>query len=1345
VTVALRDRRGATKEIQFCIDVAENFEDGLRRKISQAEIDLQDRLLSRLDWRPRFCLLISVGYGQDDIARARATLVSLCEQAYADWHLCITLGDQRSKPDALSSTPVGTARSLPRSGSNSLGSWCDSVLEGLDDVADRIEILQPSKGQSLAGLLGRFGDQALFTIVAPGDELGRDALLEFAVISGMHRDADFFYSDELRISPVSKALEPFLKPQWSPDLLLSTNYIGRLWCAKAELFNRIGATLDNVFQLGEYDLVLRATEAAKAIRHIPQLLCRRGSERLDSEGMERRGLELAMARRGIEGEVLATCVSGTYRVRRRQVAQGLVSIIIPTRASRGLIRTCIETVRRITAYRNFEILCIDNIADDQKVWKQWLRANSDKVIEIAEPFNWSRYNNRAVKEAVGEFLLFLNDDTEIIESDWLDALLEHGQRPDVGVVGPMLLWPDRTIQSAGVFLTNSIGHERHAFRNAAEDDPGYFGLASTQRNVVAINGACFMTRRDVFEKLGGFNEAHRVINNETDYCLKAWREGLLLVFTPYAKLIHYERATRQTIEGEDYDAIGFETQWGGLFADGDPYHHRHLSKEYDCFTPESEPLRVIRPGHPLVKREDIRRILLVKLDHVGDCITAFPAIRRLKEAFPHASLRVLAGHWSKPIWPLAEMIDEIIEFDLFHARSELGVRQVTEAELQSLRLRLAPYRFDLAVDLRRHPDTRHILQYTGARFLAGCDIRGSFLWLDIASEWGGDAGRQRKRGHAADELVNLADTICAACEPERAAISPPTNGTLPVSEPLKRWLLSRRLVCVHPAAGGPLKEWPPEYFAKLIDMLVEREQVNVVLVGGPDDKPITSSVLRSVRNHWAVIDLIGEPLNKYEQLHNLLSHCALFIGNDSGPKHLAAGLGVPTVGIHSGQIDAREWGPIGPHAIALQRQMECSPCYLSNPADCHRRVACMTGLMPGEVYTACKRQLALGAGTEAGDRGGPQRLPIESPIQDPAIAPGNDKSLRKLNGGLQRIDLEQWRSEIVLAAPSAAVALERPIGVFVHLFYDDLAEEIAAYLAAIGLAKKIYVSTGSDEKRSVILRAFEKVDLAASLAQIAIVPDSGFDIAPLLITFIDKLREHDICLKIHSKKSVNRSREYGERWRKHLYDELIGDGRRAQAIVATMLADAQLGLLMAEHYYGVMSAVGIIGANYEPMQKILSRIKVYLVPNQRIEYPSGSMFWFRTSALAELADLDFDWRDFGHAVDFRDGTLAHGMERCFAFFCAHARKRWGILPPSWTGPRRPREETIRLIRESGAFDEVYYRAKYPDVAETEVDPIRHWVEFGWREARNPSDPQHRNPVLYDLLEGHLRGLRVNPL
>ena len=402
----------------------------------------------------------------------------------------------------------------------------------------------------------------------------------------------------------------------------------------------------------------------------------------------------------------------------------------------------------------------------------------------------------------------------------------------------------------------------------------------------------------------------------------------------------------------------------------------------------------------------------------------------------------------------------------------------------------------------------------------------------------------------------------------------------------------------------------------------------------------------------------------------------------------------------------------------------------------------MTGLMPGEVYAACKRLLALGAGTEAGSYEGTHRLPIELPIQTRAIAQRTDESTRKLSGYPQTIDLEQWRSEVVLAEFNGRVALERPIGILVHLFYEDLAEEIAAYLARIGLPKKIYISTCSEEKRNLILRAFEKFDLVASLAEIVIVPDYGTDIAPLLITFIDKLSEHDICLKIHSKKSSDRSPEYGERWRKHLYEELIGDGGRAHAIVATMQADTQLGLLMAQHYYRVVGAVGI-GLNYEPMREILSKINVCLMSNQKIEFPSGSMFWFRSNALAELRDLGFDWHDFDYAVGARDGTLAHGMERCFVFFCAHAGKRWGILPPSRTGPRMAREKTIRLIRESGAFDEAYYRGKYSDVADPRVDPIQHWVDSGWREDRDPSDPQDLDPVLYDLLEGHLRGLPLS--
>jgi ADP-heptose:LPS heptosyltransferase/GT2 family glycosyltransferase/tetratricopeptide (TPR) repeat protein len=942
VHVTLRGKSGNTRQVDFRIDVAECSDDGLKRKISQAEIDLQQRILSGLNWHPKFCLLMAIRNDKAELTRATATLASVREQAYSDWHVFI-----KAAPRQLQ-TRGGEVEFLP-----------NSVLAALEGVSDRVEILRYGEAQQLTDLASRFGESVLFGLLAAGDELGKDALLEFAVTSGMYRDADFFYSDELRISPVSKAVEPFLKPQWSPDLLLSTNYVGHLWFATAELLGRTGATSEDVVLFGEYDLVLRLTEAARAIRHIPELLCSRGDQRLDCEVVERRALERALTRRGIEGEVLATCVSGTYRTKRNLACRELVSIIIPTRASRGLIHTCIESLRNITAYRNFEIICIDNIPDEEPESKRWLSANADKVMEIGGPFNWSRFNNRAVERASGEFLLFLNDDTEIIEPDWLGALVEHGQRREVGVVGPRLLYPDRRVQHAGMFLTNEVGVARHAFRNLTDQDPGYFGLALTQRNVIAVTGACLLTRREVFERIGGFEEAHHVVNNDLDFCLKAWRRNLLIVFTPHAQLIHHERGSRGTSQ-EDYDSNLFQQQWRATFGDGDPYHHPKLSKEVDRFWPEPEPVRLICPSGPLLKRDTIRRILIVKLDHIGDCITALPAARQLKRVFPQASLRVLAGQWAKPIWSLADEIDEVIEFDFFRAVSDQGTRGVSEAELRTLRQKLAPYHFDLAIDLRRQPDTRQVLQYTDAGLLAGFELRGQFPWLDIAVEWGEDIARKPKRHHVSDELLNLVNAIDTSCEPA-PLILPPQPSLVPLlPEPIERRLFARRVVCVHPAAGGKLRQWPADWFAELIDLLVERERVNVALVGVSDDKKLAAQILRACRHRWAVVDLVGH--FKLADLANFMTRCALFVGNNSGPHHLAAGLGVPTVGIHSANIDTREWGPVGPRAIALRREMECGPCYLTNPADCHRNVSCLAGLRPRDVHLSCKRLLAIGAG-----------------------------------------------------------------------------------------------------------------------------------------------------------------------------------------------------------------------------------------------------------------------------------------------------------------------------------------------------------------------------------------------
>jgi ADP-heptose:LPS heptosyltransferase/GT2 family glycosyltransferase len=983
VRIAASSAGGAKKVLEFGVEVRAGAENllSLRRKIHQSEIELNNRILTSLEWHPKFVLLLSIGSGPAEIARGRATLSSLRRQAYFGWRVAILrsgrIGDRDQHRARLIDGSENLALLRRLNGAADLPSWRSELLSGFEDIADRLCFAKSSARELLVKLIEPQPTPAFFVPLTAGDELSADALLELAVASGIDRKADFFYSDELRPSPASNLVEPFLKPDWSPDLLLSTNYIGRLWCATASLLERIAATADELVGFGEYDLVLRATEAAAGIQHVPQLLCQRGGEHIDSERRERAALRRAMERRRIAGDIRDGCVAGTYRLQRAVTKRGLVSVILPTCAARGLVKTCIETLRGLTAYRRFEIVAIENIPPADSHWKEWLRQAADKTIETTEPYNWARFTNLAAAEAAGEYLLFLNDDIEIVEPGWLDALLEHAQRPEIASVGPQLLYPDRTVQHAGMFLMPKTGWAEHAFRGAPEDDPGYFGLALTQRNVIAVTGACMLTRRELFEKLGRFNEAHRIVNNDLDYCLRAWRQGLLTVFTPYAKLLHHERASRSALP-EEYRVREFEQQWRAVFTDGDPYHHRNLSKDALRFMPEPEPVRLIKTATPLFEREAVRSILVVKLDHIGDGVISFPAIRRLKQHFPNAALRLLAGNWTRQIWSFTDIIDEVIDFDCFHARSALGVREVTEAELRSLAERLAPYRFDLAVDLRKHPETRHILQYTGARLLAGFDYQGRFPWLDIALEWTGDGRSTPKRQPVGNDLINLVDAIAASCEPSPAVIRPLSADPLPLSDGERGRLFGRRVVCVHPGVGEPMRQWPTEYFIELIDHLVEREAVNIALIGNSGDREVEQEILRRVRHRrhvWSFVSRLG-----LDDVPKLMVRCALFVGNNSGPHHLAAALGVPTIGIHSAVIDTREWCPSGPNAVALRRDMDCGPCYLATPPECPRALACLIGLRPGEVYQACRRLLAIGFGRAPGaatarERNAPQVEP----------------------------------------------------------------------------------------------------------------------------------------------------------------------------------------------------------------------------------------------------------------------------------------------------------------------------------------------------------------------------------
>ena len=564
-------------------------------------------------------------------------------------------------------------------------------------------------------------------------------------------------------------VEAFFKPDWSPDLLLSYNYIGRAWVARASSLERVGLSIAKFAALADYDAVLRLTESSRRIHHIPKVLC---EQKAGGEGatQERQALMAALKRRKTDAQVEPGRTKGIYRVK-RALSGGKVSIVMPTCAAEGLVRTCIESLRSVTAYRDYEIICVENIPTKQGQWKRWLSQHADIVIEAKDAFNWSSYNNRGAARASGQYLLFLNDDIEITDPDWLDALVEHGQRPEVGVVGPQLLYPDGSVQHAGVML-DAVGRGRHAFRHLGKDEPGYFALALSQRNVISVTGACLLTRRDVFDQLNGFDEAHSVINNDLDYCLRSWSRGLFNIFTPHARLVHHELASRKDIE-ERYDAEKFATRWREVIAAGDPYFNPNLSRDSERFTIEREPLEVIYAGHPLFARDSVRRILVVKLDHIGDCITALPAIRRLKHHFPKAKITVLSGRSTLPIWRQEVAVDDTWEFNFFHARSGLGKVEVTAEVSRALEQRLAAGRFDLAIDLRKQPDTRQILQLSGARWLAGFNHQGRFPWLDIALEWDEDVPLRGKQGHVSDDLLALIEAVAIKSLTDRGTMTVP--------------------------------------------------------------------------------------------------------------------------------------------------------------------------------------------------------------------------------------------------------------------------------------------------------------------------------------------------------------------------------------------------------------------------------------------------------------------------------------------------------------------------------------------------------------------------------------------
>jgi ADP-heptose:LPS heptosyltransferase/GT2 family glycosyltransferase len=944
-SVIARSRTGEEAIRGFTLDV-EPVDQELpgsvpRRHMPRAERAFGEALLESQHYHPCFGVVIAVPAGATGQA-VRQTLLSVASQAYTHFDMLLVPANaagRRHAEAALAALPAALAKLVRVEGAPP-GSGKGTSAAGKNT--------QPARGKR-----GAQATPSLYMALQTGDELGCDALLELAVIHAVDRDVNFIYADDHRFDAAHNRRIAFYKPDWSPELLLSMDYVGRPWAADAAVLQAAGLTPADLGRLDPYDLVLRLTEAAPRIRHLNKVLA--STADATSQQAALAALKAAARRRRLRATPVPGALAGVWRLQRTITAPGLVSVIIPTAGRRDLIKRAIASLRETTPKGALEIIVLDNVPAVEKRMKTWLRRHADRVVDVSGPFNWSRYNNAGAAVATGRYLLFLNDDVEARGQGWLDALLEHAQSPAVGIVGARLLYPDGKVQHGGQYLAGT--HARHAFRFSAGEDHGPFGLARAAREMAAVTGACQMIRRDVFEQLGRFDEAHDVINNDLDFCLRAWRAGLSVIFTPHAELMHHELASRASIE-DSFDAERFTGDWRLDMLRGDPFHSRRLMAEADHSAPEPEPVLPVHAGPAGPPAASIRNILAVKLDHIGDYLTALPALRDLKTAFPGARLTLLAPPATAALARNEPAIDRVIEFVFFHARSGDGKRAVSEAEYAELAAQLAPERFDLAIDLRMQPETRPVLQHTGAALLAGYDREGQFSWLDVALEWEGDQRLLPKHAHISDRLRMLVSAVQLACAP--LASRPVQPATLPASVPalasLPAAFLARRLVCMHPGVGNPVRQWPPAAFAGLIDLLAA-EGLNVVLVGGGDEQAVAQDVMSRVTAREHVVSLVGTL--KLGALGSVMQACAIFVGNNSGPKHLAASLGVPSLGIHSSVVDAAEWAPLGLGAMALQRRVICGPCYLEFASDCPRAMACLTGITPRDALAACRRLLAL--------------------------------------------------------------------------------------------------------------------------------------------------------------------------------------------------------------------------------------------------------------------------------------------------------------------------------------------------------------------------------------------------
>jgi GT2 family glycosyltransferase len=492
---------------------------------------------------------------------AAASVESLREQTSADWDACVVAG-----ADEVASVQAAIERSGPD---------------------DRVTVRSPGGVSAPAAALADAVASTRAPFVAwldAGDRLAATAVER--VLAAADDDVDFVYTDEDELDEHGARAEPRLKPDWSPERLLAYPYTGRLAAFRHSTLADAGGIRPELALALDHDVALRVGERAPGVAHVAEVLYHRrppypGTTPARAPAAELRAVAEHLDRIGFPAIVEHDPERPRLlRLRPARTARPPVSVVIPTRGTRrlvhgqqlNLVANCVDSIVRRSTYPDYDIVCVVDDDTDATARDELVASGGERlrIVTYREPFNFARKINVGVLHARSEYLVVLNDDTEVITPDWIESLLMFARDPAVGAVGAKLRFADGRLQHVGVVAVD--GNPGHPFYGFPADFDGHLDNTRTPTNCIAVTAACMLTRRDAFESVGGLSLEFPLNYNDVDYCLKLLYTGRRLVVDPWAELFHFETSSRETGSVSDDELAALRARWGRILR-RDPYYN----------------------------------------------------------------------------------------------------------------------------------------------------------------------------------------------------------------------------------------------------------------------------------------------------------------------------------------------------------------------------------------------------------------------------------------------------------------------------------------------------------------------------------------------------------------------------------------------------------------------------------------------------------------------------------------------------------------------------------------------------------------------------------------------------